>query len=141
MDGEESNDRRDQTPVVLARLEAHIASIKEDVAEIRLSQHTFVTHDRMELEVAARNNAMGQLGTMLTEHIRRAEQLERDGRDIAARIENEHRATLDRRLVPLERDRDEMAGAFKTIRFLLIVVGAVEALQVFFSASGIVIHR
>lgn len=142
MDGEDIiGDRRDQTPVVLARLEAHISSIKEDVAEMRISQHSFVTHDRMELEVAARNNAMGQLGTMLSEHIRRAEQLERDGREMASRIENEYRTTLDRRLVPLERDRDEMAGAFKTVKFLLYLVGVVEAIQVVFSAAPMVLHR
>lgn len=132
-----TEDRRDQTPVVLARLETIIASIKDDVSEMKATQRTFVTHDRMELEIAARSSAMGQVSATLAEHIRHAEQLEIEGRLMADKIKEEARATFEKRVVPLERAWDELQGGFKTLKFLIYVLGSVQAVQVFLT----VVHR
>ncbi len=116
---EDELDRRDPTPIVLARLETKLDNVREDVSEIKGAQRTFVTLDRMELEIAARNQAVGGVGAIIAEHIRRAETNER-----------ELRQEMQNRIRPLEDSHQQQKGALALIKWLVFALGGLETLQI-----------
>ena len=103
-------ERRDPTQAVLARLEQKVDDMRDAVRDLRDRQQHFVTYDRLELEIAARNQQIGGIGGMLSDHIRKADDI------------------VDKRLVPLEQAYQQMLGAAKYNRWLLTGIGIVLAI-------------